>query len=142
MQGGVPVPQYTFLAIYIRYGALDDGRVQEPAVCHAQPTLRLVLCAIIWSSRGAYGFEGCGWNCVVGDPSHKYSRHGARDMQQGTHGTLYCFPVRLSMTVNESSRCCLAFDAGVSWPMLLHFALGFVARMVPGQRMLIYIQDC
>lgn len=66
----------------------------------------------------------------------------ARDMQQGTHGTLYCFPVRLSMTVNESSRCCLAFDAGVSWPMLLHFALGFVARMVPGQRMLIYIQDC
>ncbi len=101
------VAQDAGVAIDVRDLALDDGRVEEALVGHAEALGRLVLDTFPRLQRGGNRLEGQRRDGVIVNPMTPrlsltllYLPHSRRvPMATRTYGILYVFPVRLSRTV-------------------------------------------
>ena len=114
------VAQDAGVAIDVRDLALDDGRVEEALVGHAESLGRLVLDTFPRFERGGNGLEGGRRDGVILDPvcvcpssqpgsAFHYCTPTAveRKAPMATYGILYVLPVRLSRTVRLSSTATL-----------------------------------
>lgn len=114
------VSQDAGVAIDVRDLALDDGRVEEALVGHAESLGRLVLDTFPRFERGGNRLEGGRRDGVILDPVCVVLRLSLtllffttappaayRKAPMATYGILYVLPVRLSRTVRLSSAAAL-----------------------------------